>query len=103
MPMQLINQDRDQISDYTGNLHTEAALSPMSGNIIGFNLYDGEVMLGTFDSVRECIREIGLIGAADGEYYCISGYEPWMDWDDFCKILEWEADDDGIEEKEVDA
>lgn len=82
IPQHVITQDRKNIYPlYLENLWSE--IKEREGIFFGINLYmsmpDQDVLLGTFDTVAETIKEINEIYNTDIETYCISGYSPEID------------------------
>lgn len=74
----IVNQDRTKIYPlYLDHLHSE--IREKDGIFIGINLYmdidNTPVLLGTFETVQEIIREINEIFNTDLELYCVSNYE----------------------------
>ena len=79
--MLLINQDRDRFVEFTPELiNTGAAYA--GEKLIGFNLYSGNVLLGTFDSMKEVLTEVVNIFSCTGECYAVSGHSDFEQWDD---------------------
>jgi hypothetical protein len=75
--MVVINQDRDQIHNFTNqNLLTAPAYSK-NGILIGFNLFLGSNLLGTFDTVADSLLEIDSIVSCEHPEYYVSGYFPF--------------------------
>jgi len=75
--MIIVSQDRDQVFDFDPKdleLYTEPVLNPETGTLWGINLKAGNYLLGTFDSVDEAIREIGMIHTHDADVYYVTGY-----------------------------
>lgn len=73
--MLILNQDRDELVEYRGELYTLPAI--FKKQLYGINLFLGEHLLGTFDSVQEAMEEIGKIQSCVREVYVISGYSAW--------------------------
>lgn len=77
IPQHVITQDRTNIYPlYLENLWSE--IKENEGIFFGINLYmsmpDQDVLLGTFETVAEVIREINEIYNTDLEVYVVTGY-----------------------------
>ncbi|MEL7568083.1 MAG: hypothetical protein AAGU27_24850 [Dehalobacterium sp.] len=70
--MFIINQDRDEIIQRRGTLYTMPVVT--DGALYGFNLYQEDHMLGTFDSVEEAVAEMARIDSCTDEYCFVDGY-----------------------------
>lgn len=75
----VVDQDRQNIYPMQlVNLRSE--IKEVDGIYLGINLLmdvQGEtVLLGTFDTVNEVMREINELYNTDLEIYCISGFSP---------------------------
>jgi hypothetical protein len=76
--LSIVNQDRDKIIEIGEDavLYTKPVYAPESGNLWGINLYAGDSLLGTFDSVNEALREMEMIRACEFDTYHVTGYYP---------------------------
>jgi len=95
--MIIVNKDRDKAIEFSGkesNLYSQAKWH--NGICLGINLYYKNFMLGTFDTVKECMEEISKIMSCTDDFYYISGfsnYDGWEDWHTLCALMaEGEAD-----------
>ncbi len=73
----IVTQDRNRIFPlYVEHLHSE--IKEIEGVFYGINLLmdtkEGTVLLGTFDTVSEVLREIKEIYNTNLEIYCVSGF-----------------------------
>ena len=75
--MFILNQDHNEMYWYDNNscLYTMPVFHQKK--LMGFNLYVDGDFLGTFDSVKECVKEITNIVNCECEYYCVLGYSDW--------------------------
>lgn len=75
--MLLVNQDHDTLAEYPCVLQTY----PVVRNeiIYGINLYAETVLLGTFDSLDDVLKEINAIATCTEEYYCVTGGDDYDD------------------------
>lgn len=73
----IIGQDRMKLIGYsvTDSLYSVPIVK--DGTLYGFNLKLHNEVLGTFDSVKECVKEITNIVNCECEYYCVLGYSDW--------------------------
>lgn len=81
----VINQDRDCVWPMTLALFTTAVFTQTEEKdpilwAINLNMQiDSEaVLLGSFESVDDAIKEINSMLATDEEFYAVSGFEEWM-------------------------
>lgn len=92
--MFIVNQDRDQLIEFTGDLHSEPVFS--NDLLIGFNLLTNGILLGTFNSMEEIISEIMQIVNCADDTYMINGYAPWDVWEDWKTIQGAMLEDEAI-------
>lgn len=85
----IVNQDRDDFEEFSGELYTTPYI--LNGKMNGVSLFmktslrPENFYLGYFDSVEEAIEEISKITSYDGDAYAVSGYP---EWDEFNEIIE---------------
>ena len=71
--MFIINQDRNNSIEFTGDLNTKPLI--LGSSLIGFNLYNSSHLLGTFKSLTEIIKEMKNILRCKDNFYIVNGYE----------------------------
>ena len=71
----VINQDRDEIVMLETIQQLTVEIVRYRGFIIGFNLNFGNVLLGTFDTLIDVLKEItDIINIDTKEFHVVSGY-----------------------------
>lgn len=98
----VINQDRDCVWPMTSVLFTTAVLTqteeedPILWAInLNMQIDDETVLIGSFESVEDAIKEINSMLAADEEFYAVNGFEEWM-----CSLGSLEGISDYIDDDE---
>lgn len=73
----VINQDRDEIVDVYDIKDLYILPARINEKIMGYNLYFTDVLLGTFDTVKESLIELNKILNSKEEFYVVSGYSDY--------------------------
>lgn len=70
----LINQDRDAIIKLEDISELRSQVVYYNDKIIAFNLMYGLELLGTFDTVVDCLKEVNSVINSKEEFYIVNGY-----------------------------
>jgi hypothetical protein len=66
-----MNQDKDLYIVYNGNRKFTIAPVVHEGIYFGYNIYCGDIMLGTFDDASDAWNEVGRILECREPVYCV--------------------------------
>lgn len=78
--MTIINQDRDHMYQFNSERLYKMARH-YQGVLIGYNLYLGSNLLGTFDTVEEVEQEECMLLNCKHDIYAINGYS--QGWENY--------------------
>lgn len=70
----VVNQDRDVIVKIDNVSELHIVYIYYESALIAFNLNYNSILLGTFDSIQECMVEFGRIINSLTDFYIINGY-----------------------------
>lgn len=70
----VVNQDRDIIIKIDNISELHIVYIYYESTLIAFNLNYNSILLGTFDSIQECMIEFSRIINSLTDFYIISGY-----------------------------
>jgi len=86
--MLLISQDRDQAVEFIpGGETIRPEIVGHNSRFMGVNLVYKGILLGTFDSLPEALREMKAIQEWELDYYIVSGYSEWHEWESIQRVM----------------